>query len=283
MDVLNAVLLKLTALVLAPFVDLPAQAALIVISVIAGVLAAAAFRYTSNQDALKRVADRVRASMLAMRLFKDDLRSVFRAQMSLFTASGLRLWYSLPPMVVLVIPFVFLLAQMAMWYEFRPLAPGEAALVEVALADASWDTAKIEMIAPDVVSIDAPPVYDPDSRKITWRIRPRAAALDNNPLMLAFAVDNDVVAEKQLVVDAAGGKDALLFVSPMRPSTNFWDRLLYPGEAAFDGDSPIQSISISYGTRVNTICGFEFPWWGTFFIVSILAALALKPVIKVQF
>ena len=92
MNALNAVLLKLTDLLLAPFMALPAQVALIVLSVVAGVLAALAFRYTSNQDALKRVADQVRASLLAMRLFKDDLRSVFRAQLSLFTASGLRLW-----------------------------------------------------------------------------------------------------------------------------------------------------------------------------------------------
>ena len=157
MNALNAVLAKLTGLVLAPFAALPAQVALIVISVVAGILAAIAFRYTSNQTALKRVADQVRASLLAMRLFKDDLRSVFRAQLALFKASGLRLVHSLPPLVVLIIPFVLLLAQLAMWYEFRPLTPGEQALVEVEIDPRVWSEYEgLLLVPPDGVDATEP-------------------------------------------------------------------------------------------------------------------------------
>ncbi len=131
MNTLNAALLKLTGMVLAPFASLPAQVALIVISFVAGVLAAVAFRYTSPQSRLKRVANEVRASLLAIRLFRDDLRAVFAAQGTLFKASALRLIYSLPPLLVLIVPFVLLLAQLAMWYEFRPLTPGQQVLLEV--------------------------------------------------------------------------------------------------------------------------------------------------------
>ena len=174
---------------------LPAQVALIVLSVVAGVLAALAFRYTSNQDALKRVADQVRASLLAMRLFKDDLRSVFRAQLSLFTASGLRLWYSLPPLVVLIVPFVLLLAQLAMWYEFKPVAPGEAVLVEVALTPEAWADESFEMIAPDVVASEQL-VRDSEKHTITYRIRPGAEAVGHNPLVLNFAMAGQKIAKK---------------------------------------------------------------------------------------
>ena len=38
----------------------------------------------------------------------------------------------------LIVPFVLLLAQLAMWYEFKPLVPGKAALVEVALTPEAW-------------------------------------------------------------------------------------------------------------------------------------------------
>ena len=282
MNALNAVLLKLTNLLLAPFMALPAQVALIVLSIIAGVLAALAFRYTSNQDALKRVADQVRASLLAMRLFKDDLRSVFRAQLSLFTASGLRLWYSLPPLVVLIVPFVLLLSQLAMWYEFKPAAPGEAVLVEVTLSPASWINPTFEMITPDVITNEQS-VRDANNHTITYRLRPHAIAVSQSPVRLYFALDNKNIAEKQLVVSDTGGKNELLFVSPLRPDTSFWDRLLYPGEPAFAADSPIKRIEIRYGSRDNTVCGLNIHWLVTFFVVSILAALALKPFIKVQF
>jgi hypothetical protein len=282
MNALNAVLSKLTSLVLTPFLGLPAQVALIVISIVAGILAAIAFRYTSNQAALKRVADQVRASLLAMRLFKEDLRSVFRAQLSLFKASGLRLWYSLPPLVVLIIPFVLLLAQLAMWYEFRPVAPGEAVLVEVTLASEAWADPPLKLIAPDMIAVESS-VRNAHDHAITWRIRPQPEALKHNPLTLRFALGEQTVAEKSFAVSASGGRNELVVVSPVRPGPSFWDRLLYPGEPAFGKRSPVQAISISYGSRTNTLFGLAIPWWLTFFVVSILAALALKPVIKVQF
>jgi hypothetical protein len=282
MNAVNAVLSTLTSLVLAPFAALPSQVALFVISIVAGVLAAIAFRYTSNQRALKRVADQVRANLLAMRLFKDDLRSVFRAQLALLKASGLRLWYSLPPLVVLIIPFVLLLAQLATWYEFRPAMPGESLLVEATLLPAAWDGPALELIVPDVITVEST-VRNQHDHTVTWRIRPLADACGQSPLTLHFARGDQNVAEKQLAVSDTGARNRLVFVSPLRPGPSFWDRLLYPGEPAFGKDSPVQAISISYGVRTNTLFGLTIPWWLTFFVVSILAALALKPVIKVQF
>jgi hypothetical protein len=283
MNVLNAVLVKVTGAVLAPFAMLPAQVALIIIAIVAGVLAAIAFRYTSYQTGLKRVADQVRASLLAMRLFKDDLRNVFAAQASLFKASGLRLLYSLPPLAVLIVPFVLLLTQLAMWYEFRPLAPSDKALVEARIAPAAWSKYQdLQLVTPDGVDATKP-VRNPHDHSISWRICPHEAAASNEPLMLRFRIGEDEVAVKQLVVSNDGGTNKLLFVSPRRVGTSFWDRLLYPGEPAFAADSPVQAISINYGSRRNTLFGVAIPWWLTFFVVSILAALAIKPVVKVQF
>lgn len=283
MNTLNAVLVKLTSLVLAPFAGLPSQVALIVLSIVAGILAAIAFRYTSNQTALKRVADQVRASLLAMRLFKDDLRSVFAAQGNLFKASGLRLWYSLPPLAVLIVPFVLLLAQLAMWYEFRPLAPGEQAVVEVHIAPEAWEQyASLQLIAPDGVGV-AGPVRDPNGHKITWDLRPDTVSANPEPLTLRFRLGEKEVAEKQLVVSSKPDECRLSFVSPLRPGTSFWDRLLYPGEPAFAASSPVQRIEIDYDSRTNPLFGLNVHWIITFFVVSVLGALALKPVIKVQF
>jgi hypothetical protein len=291
MNTVNALLLKLTSLVLTPFAGLPSQVALIVLSVVAGVLAAIAFRYTSNQAALKRVADQVRASLLGMRLFKDDLRSVFAAQGSLFKASGLRLWHSLPPLVVLIVPFVFLLAQLAMWYEFRPLAPGERAIVEVQIAPEAWDEySQLQLSPPDGIELAGPvlgaPAGEADNpavHSITWDLRPLKAPPDDEPLTLRFQLNGSEVAEKQLVVSDNPDASRLSFVSPLRPGTSFWDRLLYPGEPAFNAGSPIRRIEIAYDSRTNTLFGYSLHWIITFFVVSVLAALALKPVIKVQF
>ena len=290
MNALNAVLSQITRAVLAPFAGLPSQVALIVISVVAGVLAAMAFRYTSNQKALKRVADEVRASLLAMRLFRDDLRNVFAAQLGLLKASMSRLWYSLPPLVVLIVPFVFLLAQLAMWYEFRPLGAGESAVVDVRIAPDAWERyAQLELMPVDGVEFVGPvrsATGGEDGERIctiSWDARPQRPPAGDQPLALRWKLDGTVVAEKLLTISAAPDSSKLMFVNPLMAGTSFWDRLLYPGEPAFGRASPIQEIKIWYGSRTNTLCGMAIPWWLTFFVVSVLGALALKPWIKVQF
>jgi len=282
MNALNAVLLKLTGAILAPFSSMPAQVALIVISAVAGVLAAIAFRYTSNQKALKRVADQIRASMLAMRLFKDDVRSMFGAQFGLLKASGLRLFHSLPPLVVLIIPFVLLLAQLGMWYEFKPLQPGDKNVLEVAITPAAWQQYK-SLQAEPVEGIELiGPIPNEHDKTLRWGVRPQAVSGDG-VVTLKLKLGEQVVAEKQLVVSTDDAANRLRFISPVRAGTNFWDRLLYPAEPAFENGGPIERIDIDLDSRSNTIFGWGIPWWLTFFIVSILAALALKPVIKVQF
>lgn len=283
MNALNAALLKLTGMVLAPFAHLPSQIALIVLSIVAGVLAALAFRYTSPQTQLKRIADQVRASLLAMRLFKDDLRSVFAAQGALFKASALRLIYSLPPMVVLIVPFVLLLAQLAMWYEFSPLKPGDTMLVEVEISPQTWETHRdLQLVAPNGIEASVP-VRDGGAKMITWRIKTKTTPNGDEQISLGFRLGGDEIAHKQLVVSDGSGSDRLLFVSPMRAGTSFWDRLLYPGEPAFNSASPIQSIKVRYAARENTLFGMKIHWLVTFFVVSILGALAAKPFVKVQF
>ena len=56
-----------------------------------------------------------------------------------------------------------------------------------------------------------------------------------------------------------------------------------PGEPGFAGDAPVRSVDIRYPDRSTPIFGFNMPWWGTFFIVSMLAAVIVRPFLKVQF
>jgi len=286
MNAINGVMRGLVGAALAPFAGLPPIVALLVLSAVLGVLAAIVFRYTSPQRALRRVADQVRANLLAMRLFSDDLLVTFRTQGGLLKASFLRLAYSLPPLFVLIVPFVLILAQLAMYYEFRPLRPGEAALVSVQVQQDRWAALQeLTLEPPEGVQVEAR-VRDGSSHTITWRIRPQRALDDRAVLRWAAGSvptnggEAFAAAEKRLCV--AEQDSRLMFANPVRPGTGFWDRLLYPGEPAFAADSPVQKITISYAPRSGTWLGMS-PWLWTFFVVSIVAALLSKPIVKVQF
>jgi len=276
MNALNSLLSRLSDLLFAPLAGWPLLT-LCLFSAIVGVLMAWVFRHTSNQRALGAVANRIRAQLFAIKLFKDDLGVTFRCQVELFKATGLRLWYSLPPMLVMLVPLMLVLIQLATRYEVRPLKPGETAIVELQLAASAWDSLGQPSIeAPEAIVVETAALRDASRHTIFWRIRPEAAATGT----LRFTVGEQVV-EKTIIASDEG--HPLVAVSPRRPGTELLDRALYPLEPAFDETSPVQAIAITYPQRSTPLLGFDIPWWLTFFIVSMLAAVVARPWLKVQF
>ncbi len=127
------------------------------------------------------------------------------------------------------------------------------------------------------------PVRDAAGHTLTWRLTPHGSPEGDAQVELQFLLGDREVARKQLVISDSDATNRLLFVSPRRAGPSLEDRLLYPGEPAFDAASPIQSINIRYAARTNTLFGYHVHWLVTFFVVSILGAFAVKPIIKVQF
>jgi hypothetical protein len=278
MDAFNAILTGLFDVLLAALAGAPAVA-LIVVSIVVGVIMTIVFRYTSNQRALRRVADRTKAMLLGMRLFKDDLRTALRYQGGLLTATGLRLWHSLPPVAVLIVPVILVLVQLSVRYEHRPLEVGERAVVALRATADGWARWREAMIEPaDGVTIETPGVRDDDRRMVSWRVR----ADDEGERQLSFRAGDETI--EKAIVSAGDEEDVRLrTIETRRVGTSFWDHLVHPGEASIPGAVGIESIVVHYPSRRTPIVGVDVPWWGTFLIVSMVTALCVRPIVKVQF
>ena len=87
--------------------------------------------------------------------------------------------------------------------------------------------------------------------------------------------------EKELTV--AADDSSLQIVNARRAGSGLFDRLLYPAEPGFSADMPTQSIAIDYPQRQTLLFGLAIPWWATFFIVSMLVALLVRRVLRVEF
>lgn len=277
MNALNSILTPIADILLAPFGRLPSQVALIFWSVVVGIAMAWVFKHTSNQQRLKEVASCIKAQLLAIKLFKDDLGVTFRCQRELMKATGFRLLHSMPPMLIMLIPIALILTHLAVRYEFRPIQPNESSVVELTLSSTHWEANKdLQLQVPPQVEIETPALRDHERHTVSWRIRPTAPSA--TPLTWTIAGQT---VEKALVV--SDRPDLLHRVSPQRPGSNIFDRILYPTESGFTSDSPVQSISIQHPRNSSPIFGLDIPWWATFFIVSMLAAVATRPWLKVQF
>jgi hypothetical protein len=277
MNTLNALLTRLTDALFAPLVGWPAWLPLVLVSAVAGVVMAVVFRFTSRQELLRRDAELVQAQLLAMKLFKDNSRTMFVSLGRLLRHTGRRLWHSLPPVLVMTVPFVLLLVQLARWYEHAPLVAGDQAVVELHLADDAWQKFRdVPLESSSSVAVQTPSLRDPVEKTLYWRIRVDKPAVARVQWQLG---EHAVV--KSLT--AAVGRGQLAAVDTRRPGSGWWDRLLYPGEAPLAEDSPAQAVVVHYPQRSTPIFGIDLPWWATFLIVSIVAAILARPVVKVQF
>lgn len=235
---------------------------------------------TSNQRALRRAADNVRAQLLAIKLFKEDLIVTFRCQISLLKWTGLRLLHSLPPMLVMAVPLLLILTQLAMRYEFRPLIPGEQAVVAMHIKPEHWKEMRDITLDPGSrFAVETQSLRDEQTTTIYWRVR--ATGRESEPLKWQ---SNGMSISKQLAMSPSHNR--LLISNPKRPgdsSGSVWDRVSYPAEDSLPASSPIESINIQLVPRVTPIFGWNIPWWATFFLVSMGTAFAAGKFMGVQF
>jgi hypothetical protein len=277
MDTVNLALTHSIDWLLGWCAGLTPLATLLVWSAVSGIAMAFVFLFTSNQQAIKTAADRSRAQVLAIDLFGHDVRAIFTSLGQLLRYSGLRMWHSLPPMLVMLVPFAVLLAQFALRYEYRPLARDEAAIVRLELTDKSWPAQQgVRIEAPSNVVVETPALRDTTEHAIYWRVRPTEAA----PATLTWNLGEGKVDKR---IDVAADGQELQTVSPRRPSRGWWDRFVNPAEPALPAGSPARGIEVEYPRRETPLFGYNVPWWLTFIVTSIAAALVLRPVVKVRF
>jgi hypothetical protein len=251
---------------------MPDWLSLSLISIVAAAPLLLIFKYTSNQKAIGKIRDNIKANMLALKLYKDSFSVTVNAQVKVFINALLLLVNAIIPMLVMIIPVSLLLAQMALWYQARPLKIGEEATVTMQLADnenMAWPNVTITSM-PTAKNLIGP-VKIQSKREICWKIQ--ASETGNIPIV--FKVD-DLNIEKKLVIGNGLNK-----VSLSRPGENWIQRLLHPLEAPFDENSPVKSISIIYPQRSSFFSGSD-NWVISFFLISLIAALLIKPILKVK-
>lgn len=289
MNAVNGVMKGLVDVLMAPFLSAPVLG-LLVLGILFGAAAAVVVRYTSNQSALKRLSDRVREHLLAIFLWKDDVISL-RAVGGLLWASVLRIWYQLPPMLVMIIPFMLLLGQMGMYYQFQPIpfsdGRGSTTNVRVEASKDGWAAVRdAEIHVPEGMIVEGR-VRIPSENRVVWRLRatPKVAP---GAHAIEIGLPN---ARVQKLITAAPAEGPLQFTNPLRPDvirslgdgSGILEALLYPGEPAFAASSPVQRIEIDYADRSTPVLGLPMPWWLTFLLATFIGAFAMMPIIKVRF
>jgi hypothetical protein len=279
MSALTSVVVALNALAnalgeaLHPIELLPGWLSATVIAVFTGAGLLLVFKYTSNQRAIKQVRRGIRADLLAVKLFKDDLRVGLRAQGRVIGGAVRLLVLALVPVLVMAVPGVLLLAQIGAWYQAAPLPVGDETVVTVVLGGSPGEPLPaVELIPNGAVEDLSGPVRGFGPREVCWAVQARQPGYHR----LEVRASGRTV-EKEVVIGTG-----VMRVSPTRPERRLSaDLIEYPREEPLGADSPVRSITVQYPVRSSWTTGAD-NWVIYWFVVSFGAGFCLRGVLGVN-
>jgi hypothetical protein len=241
------------------------------ISVAVGFIMVIVFRYTSDQKGIARAKDRLKAHLLAVRLFQDQLPVVLRAYGRILLGTGSYLRLAFTPLLIAIVPIFFLMVHLDRYFGWMPVQPQHAFVLDAQLdKPAALDSVQLQL--PPGLTHSSPPVHIPKNNEIVWRIDAnREGRYDVN------VVAGGQAASKQVVVS-----EGLSKLSPVRLRNAVWDRILSSSEPALPSNSPVQSISVNYPARELGIGDWQTNWMVWFFVLSLAAGFVFKSVLGIQ-
>lgn len=275
----NSLVTALFSLALTPLLGLGAIWGLLAVSITAGVILVVIYGYISNQAALKLVKKEITAGVYESVLFRHDLRTSLRAQLGMLLGGFRYFALAVPPLIVLLVPSLVILAQLNARYGARALKPGEHAIVTVDLAheDALFST-ELSSSTGDVTV--TPPLRDLDKQSVSWRIdaapsyNQQTAKIPKTTLNLAV---NGIQTDQELFI---GTQPTIL---PTARYSSTWWQLLYPGAGIPEPlRSQINEISVSYPEQEIAVAGITVHWLLFFAVISIASGLVASKVIGIE-
>ena len=250
-------------------IDLPAGI-VIVLSIVIGLLMVLVFAWTSDQKAIHVAKDHLKAHLLAVRLFQDQLPVVLRSYGRIVLGTGRYLRLTFKPVLYAIIPLTALIVFMDLYLGWMPLKPGQTFLVKVHAASADGlDSVSLQL--PPEIESTAPAVHVPADNEVIWR----AAAAKQGRYEINVADEGQTVAKRVVV------SEGIPRVSPIRLK-GFWKRIFISGEPALPDGGHIQSVEVVYPARNIYFLGMEWNWIWLFFVLSLVAGFAFKSILGIE-
>jgi uncharacterized membrane protein (DUF106 family) len=274
MTIVNLVFGGIVGAMLWPFRGLSPWVGMVVVSFLTALLMLAVYKWTSDQAAIRRAKDLIKAHLYEMRLYQDNMRVTLASQGAILKANLSYLAANLKPLAVMIVPLVLILAQLSVWYDRAPLRPGDETLVKARLeATADPLAAGLELEVPPGLEITAPAVRVPDLHEVVWRVKALAPGAGRLTLRAG-----GTALEKSVVV----GGGPMGRVSGLASRGSFWKRVLYPGEPPLPGGTAVRAVEVLYPAKSLAAFGLKIHWLVAYLALSIVFGFAFKGVFKVE-
>jgi len=245
-------------------------AIVIVVSLVVGLLMVVLFGYTSDQKAIGVAKDQLKAHLLAVRLYRDQIPVVMGSYGKILRGTGRYLKLAFKPLLYVIIPITLLIVQIDRYLGATPIPPNVPFLLTVHTGSDVLNDVTLDL--PAEIAMTAPPVHVPSTNEIIWRLTGSKEG----------RYEMKIVAAGQSAAKVVSVGGDLPRISTVRLRGNFWERMFSSAEPALPENSPIESISINYPDRNIEVAGYGMNWIWLFFILSMVAGFVFKELLGIQ-
>jgi len=255
-------------------------AIVIALSLIVGLLMVILFGYTSDQKAIGKAKDQLKAHLLAVRLYRDQIPVVMGSYGKILRGTGRYLKLAFKPLLYVIIPITLLMVQVDRYLGATPIPPNAPFLLTVHLAASTTESASTNdatLDLPPEIATTAPPVHVAADNEIVWRL----VGSKEGKYEVKVAAGQTAGVAATVTKTVCVGTD-LPRISTVRLRGHFWQRMFSSAELALPESSPIDSISINYPDRNIEIAGYGMNWIWLFFILSMIAGFVFKELLGIQ-
>ena len=256
-----------------PFQSLSATWQIIITALPVTVFALLVFRFASNQEGITNVKNKIKAYLLELWLYKDDLGILFRAQGQVFRYSVIYLRYALVPLMIMIVPLALVIVQLESLYAFRSLQPGESAIFSVTVAETqNLDEVAANLSLPEGLVQETPALRVDSTRQVFWRIRGETPGQYE---VVIRAGDRKIA--KQVIV---GESDVRL--APVIYRDGDWRMLGYPAESPIDAEAGVLAAELPYMRGRGEFAGLSSASW-ILMVATLVMGFALRGFFGVTF
>ncbi len=246
-------------------------AIVVVLSLVVGLVMVVLFGYASDQKAIGIAKDQLKAHLLAVRLYRDQIPVVMGSYGKILRGTGRYLKLAFKPLLYVIVPITLLIVQVDRYLGSTPI-PTDAPFLLTAHFAGSGELNEVTLGLPPEITMTAPPVHIAASNEIVWRL---VGSRDGK-------YEAKIVAAGESAAKAVCVGSDLLRISSVRLREHFWERMFTSAEPALPENSPIESIAINYPDRNIDVAGYGINWIWLFFILSMVAGFVFKELLGIK-
>jgi hypothetical protein len=250
-------------------------AGIVLLSVLTGIGIMIAFKYTANRRALRSAKDVIQGALLGIVVFRHDTRAMFAEEGRLVRGSLRYMLAGIKPLAVVIIPMVAIFAAIELYAGYQPLPIGSTALVTAEAEGEDLGALSAATLTGNAVEVETEPLRIPATGEVCWRVR----ASEPGEHTLTLSAGGRSV-EKSLIV--GGHKQRPVAISLHRVRGGFEDVLIRNDEPLIPSDAPVAALTVDYPEALVDLGVVRLHWiWATL-IIATIAAVIVKPILKVE-